>query len=289
MRIIIWSIIFVLSISFCRAQLNASTLEDFTQTTLSPYLINPSTTDTSYHFKISANNLDEIGFIKNVRKFYFDLDKKIKSSRANTFHFVGLQALNSKLGDYISRNSLQLRYSWLAPVSSKANISAGISLGFINYAFLTSHGGAGGSDYTLDGMAGIHYLRPNTQVGVSIQHLFPGVLTPINQSFSLSRVYSLDVSRKFQLMPKINLMTYAVMQHYDQEIFLYSLGLMSEISGIVLIGVNNFNFSKTSINLGLKRIRFMGVQFWMVMTYSIYHNNFPMPDNTFEQFIAVQK
>ena len=273
----------------CHAQLNSTVFEDFTQSIVNPYLINPSATDSSYRFKIRANNVNEIGVIKNVSRFYIDADKRISSNQKNSFHFVGLQALNSKLGDYISRGGLQVRYSWFAQISKKAFLSSGVSLGFINYAFLTTQGGSGGSDYAPDGMIGIHYVRQKTFIGFAIQHLFTSVLIPVNQSFRLGRLYNVDFSHRFDISPRTYLTTYAMVQQPDQGKTLYSLGLLTEISNVLLVGVNNFSLQKTSFNLGVKRIRLFGAEFMFMTTYSLYHGNFPLPDDTLELFIALHK
>lgn len=275
--------------SKCCAQLDATVFEDFTQSIFNPYLINPSATDSSYRFKIRANNVNEVGLIKNVSRFYIDGDKRINSSRENEFHFVGLQAINSKFGDYISRSRLQVRYSWFAQISKKAFLSSGVSLGFINYAFLTTQGGTGGSDYAPDGMIGIHYVRQKTFIGFAVQQLFTPVLIPVNQSFRLGRLYNVDFSQRFDIAPWTSLTTYAMVQQPDQGNTLYSVGLMADISNVVLVGVNNFSLQKTSFNLGIKRIRLLGAEFMFLISYSLYHSNFPLPDNTLELFIALHK
>ncbi|MBO9703610.1 MAG: type IX secretion system membrane protein PorP/SprF [Sporocytophaga sp.] len=275
--------------SECFAQLNATVFEDFSQFIVNPYLINPSATDSSYSFKICANNINELGLIKNVSRFYIDGDKRINSSRKNGFHFIGLQAINSKQGDYISRSRMQAHYSWFAQVSKKAFLSSGVSLGFINYAFLTTQGGTGGSDYAPDGSIGIHYVRPNTFIGLAIQQVFTSVLIPVNQSFRLSRLYNLDLSHHFDVGPRTNLAVYGMVQQPDKGNTIYSLGLLSEISNVVLVGVNDFSLRKTSFNLGVKQIRLLGAEFMFMTTYSIYHGSFPLPDNSLELFIVLQK
>lgn len=275
--------------SKCCAQLDATVFEDFTQFVVNPYLINPSATDSSYRFKICANSINEVGLIKNVSRFYVDGDKRISSSRKNGFHFVGLQAINSKMGDYISRSRLQVRYSWFAQISKKAFLSSGVSLGFINYAFLTTQGGTGGSDYAPDGTIGVHYVRQRTFIGLAIQQLFTPVLIPVNQSFQLRRLYNVDFSHRFDIASRTYLTTYAMVQQPDKGNAVYSIGLLTEISNVVLVGVNNFSLQKTSFNLGIKRIRLFGAELMFMTTYSLYHGSFPLPDNTLELFIALQK
>jgi hypothetical protein len=278
-----------LSKSFCvQAQLNTTLFEDFSQTLINPYLINPAATDSSYLFKIRFNAMDELGLIKYVNRYYMDIDKRIGTARSNSYHFIGLEASNSKIGQYIYRGRCQLRYSWYTQLSKRASMSAGISLGFVNYAFLTTQGGTGGSDFGPDGMLGVHYIRKNTIIGLGIQQIFAPVLIPVNQSFKLNRLYNIDISQRFRIAPRVKLTTYGVVQFSGQDNFAYSLGLMSDVADYVVIGVNNYSMKKTSLNFGFKNVRLFGSELSIITTYSIYHSVFPTPNSTLEFYMSLQ-
>jgi hypothetical protein len=286
---VIGIVLIVISNSFyCSAQLNNTQFQDFSQTNINPYLINPAAADTSYTFKIRVNAIDELGLIKYVNRFYVDADKRIHSGRKNSYHFIGIQALNSKIGQYISRSRLQLRYSWFMQLSHKASLSAGISLGFINYAFLTTQGGAGGSDFGPDGMLGIHYVRENTKIGFSIQQLFAPVLIPVSQSFKLNRLYNVDLSQRFRISPMVKVTLFGVVQYSEQSDLLYNFGFMSDLAEYVVIGGNNFSLKKTSFNFGVQHIRMLGSEMTLITTYSIYNSVFPTPNSTLELYLAFQ-
>ncbi|ABG59308.1 hypothetical protein CHU_2045 [Cytophaga hutchinsonii ATCC 33406] len=286
---VIGIVFLLLGKTFCsQAQLNTTLFEEFSQTIINPYLINPAASDTSYVFKVRINAIDELGLIKYVNRYYLDMDKRIGTSRANSYHFIGLEASNSKMGQYIYRSRCQFRYSWYTQVSAKAALSAGISIGFINYAFLTTQGGTGGSDFGPDGMLGIHYIRQNTVIGFGVQQLFAPVLIPVNQSFKLNRLYNIDVSQRFRVAPRIKLTTYGVIQFSGNDNFSYSLGLMSDVADHVILGVNNFSLKKTSFNFGVQHVLIYGTELSIVTTYSIYHSVFPTPNSTLELFMALQ-
>jgi len=286
---VIGIIFLFLSVSLTsQAQLNATVFEEFTQMAVNPYLTNPSSTDSSYLFKIRINGVDELGLIKYVNRFYLDLDKRIGTGSKKSYHFIGMQALNSKIGQYISKSRLQFRYAWFTQLSKKASMSAGISLGFINYAFLTTQGGTGGSDFGPDGMLGIHYVRPNTTIGFAMQQIFAPVLIPVNQSFKLERLYNLDISQRVRIAPQIKLTAYGLVQYAGQTNFNYSMGLMSDVFEYVLIGVNNFSLKKTSFNFGVQHIHLYGSELTILTTYSVYHSVFPTPNSTLELFMSVQ-
>lgn len=271
------------------AQLSATVYETFTQTWANPYLINPAASDSSYSFNASFNNISELGLLKNVNRFYFDGDKKFSSTRKNEYHFIGIQTTNSKLGDYISKSQLQMRYSWYAQMSKKTFFSAGIAMGFINYAFLTTQGGTGGSDYAPDGSIGVHLMRSGLTVGLALQQIFTPVLIPVNQSFQLSRLYNLDVTKQFQLTSGLDVSMYSVMQVSDKGIYSYSMGMMSTIADLGLIGINNHFLRKTTASVGLKRLELYGMGFTIMAAYSYYHSEIAVADNTIEFFVAIQK
>jgi len=270
------------------AQLDASVFQDFSQTINNSFLLNPAVKDTSYHFKARVNAIDEVGLLKYVNRYYLDLDKRIRTSNKNSFHYIGMQAFNSKLGQYIQRSRLQFRYSWYTKLSQKAGMSAGISLGFINYSLLTTQGGGGGSDYGPDGMIGIQYIRRNTTVGFGVQQIFAPVLIPVNQSFQLNRLYNIDVTHKIRCSQQLHLNVYAVTQFSKQTNFNYSGGIMAELAQYVLVGVNNFSLKKTSFNVGVQNIPFYNSHFSIVATYSIYHIQLPVSSNTIELFLSLQ-
>ena len=139
---------------FCQAQLDATSYQEFTQTLVNPYILNPAVSDTSYSFNFRFNNVNELGLLKNVSRFYVDADKRFGSPKNTGLHYAGLQITNSKLGDYINKSRFQFRYAWFTKLSRQSALSAGVSLGFINYAFQTTQGGTGGTDYGPDGSLG---------------------------------------------------------------------------------------------------------------------------------------
>ena len=173
-------------------------------------------------------------------------------------------------------------------LSSKASLSAGISLGFINYALLTTQGGTGGSDFGPDGTLGIHYVRENTKIGFAIQQLFAPVLIPVNQSFKLNRLYNIDISQRFRIAPRVKVTLFGVLQYSGQNYVPYSFGFMSDVADYVVIGMNTFSLKKMSFNFGVQHVRMFGTELSIITTYSIYNSAFPNPNSTLELYMALQ-
>lgn len=271
------------------AQLSSTSFEYFTQTVVHPYIVNPSSTDTSYLFKVSINNKRELGLLQNTRFYYLDGDLKINSNRKNSCHFIGIQSQIIKFGEYVNSNNVQLRYSWLAQLTKESMISAGISLGFLNFSFQTTQGGTGGSDYAPDGSVGIYYLWKATRIGVSSQRIFNPVLVPVNQSFYLRRSYNVDLSQKIRFSPKTSIELYSVLQTMNGSELKYSLGFMTTIGNVGMLGLNNYSQYKTSVNAGFKNLNFRAYHLMLMSSFSFYHNDINLPDNTLEIFLSIQK
>lgn len=270
-----------------KAQLTNSVYEDFNQVFCNPYLVNPTAVDSSYKFRVVFNNLNEIGVVRNVSRFYVDGDAKISSRNNN--HFIGLQLTNSKLGDYISRSRFQLRYSMQNKLTPRATLSLGISIGFVNYSFLTTQGGTGGSDFGPDGSAGLRYLRRSFALGLSSQQVFSTVLVPVYQSFKLNRVYNLDASKDFFVSPQLSIKLQTVFQSNFEHKNAYNVSALATISSMGLLGVNEFMFRKTSFNAGVQNVKVFGSHFTFITTYSYNHSQIALPDNTLEIFLGIQK
>ena len=133
------------------AQVNVTVPDYFDQFFNNYYLLNPANTDTSYKVKINVGDKSETGLLEGVRKIYVDGDLKLETGRKGMNHFIGVQVVNSKDGDFISRSRFYGRYSWRAMITQNSSLSAGISMGFVNYAFKASQSGAGGVACVGDG------------------------------------------------------------------------------------------------------------------------------------------
>lgn len=272
--------------NICWSQLDATAYEDFSQTIVNPYIINPSSTDTSYIFKVRLNNINGLGVTRNVGRFYLDADKRFGAAKSKGFHNLGLQITNLKLGDYISKSRFQLRYSWYTRLSEQSAVSAGVSLGFINYSFLTTQGGTGGTDLGPDGSVGVHFFAHKFNLGFAIQQIFNPVLIPINQSFQLSRLYNVDLEREFSISPFADLTAQVVLQISDDSRYTYGASLLSELYDFGIIGLSNFYLKKTSVSAGIKPVVFTTSTLTLLVTYNMYHGEIPLPDNTLEIFLG---
>lgn len=270
-------------------QINISTFEEYAQVQKNLYLINPSAFDTSYSSKITVNFQQNLGLFSNVTKSYLEADKKIKSSKSNDLHWVGIQITNAQFGDYINKNRAYGRYSWMTPLNDKLLLSGGIYMGIVNFSFLTTQGVGGGSSIGLDGGVGVRLLGRKRQLGLATQQIFKTVITPINQSFYLPRLYNVDYRRFIELSPSVNVNTQAVLQLIADNQFLASYGADIIVKNNYSLGVNYHTAKRLSVQASYLNINieqyFLGIQ----ALYTIYNSSLNLSSNAIEILVSISK
>ena len=165
--------------------------DTYTQFFQNYYLVNPANTDTAQAI-IHIGHKSQTGIFAGVRQTYFDANFRIKSTNLNRRHYLGIQAFNNSEGDYFSRNRVYGRYSFDIALTEKYYLSAGVSLGAVNYAFKATQSSAGGADMAYDGNLGLWLVGGSVKLGASMQQLFQKTLSPIGQEFVLRRVYNFN-------------------------------------------------------------------------------------------------
>ncbi len=271
-----------------KAQLNSSFSDYFDQFYNNYLLLNPSNSDSSYKVAATISNRAQTGLFQGVNKIYLDVDLRI-ADRRGIKQFVGLQAINNKEGEFISKNRCLLRYGLRIQLSYRSSISAGISGGFINYAFNTSQSGTGGSDWVPDGNAGIWYLRRKLSVGFSMQQIFNQKIRPANQTFLLGDYYTATARYIIPVNSLLNFNThiYAKFQH-AQPIYFVCASLL-EIQQIAEAGVGYSYQRGLSYVVGLKKLRISNSRFSFYFSYFVGASKMNVSDNAFELMVSYHK
>ncbi|WP_299252200.1 type IX secretion system membrane protein PorP/SprF, partial [uncultured Cytophaga sp.] len=179
------------------------------------YLINPANSDTS-SLVLHLGHKSQLGVFRGVRQTYFDANFRIKSKKSNSRHCLGIQLFNNSEGDFFSKNRAYGRYSFDIKLSDSYFLSAGLSVGMVSYAFKATQSSAGGSDLTYDGNIGLWLVGTHFKIGTSMQQVFQGKLSPIGQTFELTRQYNLNASYAFFINPNIQLTTHAWYKHQQK-------------------------------------------------------------------------
>ncbi|MFL5729662.1 MAG: type IX secretion system membrane protein PorP/SprF [Cytophagaceae bacterium] len=253
------------------------------------YFVNPANTDSSYKVSIKVADKSQIGLLQGVTKIYGDADLRLNTGRRQVFHFLGVQAISSKEGEFLRRSKLFARYSWRSAVSERASLSAGLSLGFVNYAFSSSQASAGGSATAPDGSAGIWYLREKMSVGISVQQMFKGKVQPIQQTFELNPHYNLNINRLFRLSPSMNLNSHFMSGFQKGQRTALSLAALLELQNKLEFGMNYRHGRSLAFIAGLKRISIGSSDFSLYFSYLSGITRIALNDNAIELFLSFQK
>jgi len=252
-------------------------------------LINPANTDTSY-IALNMGHKSQIGIFKGVKQTYFDAIFRIKSNSLNNRHYIGVQFLNNSEGDFFSKNRAYGRYAFDIQLTKGYYLSAGMSLGIVSYAFKATQSSAGGSDLTYDGNLGIWLVGRKLKLGTSIQQVFQGRLSPIGQTFELTRQYNVNASYDFYINPYVNVETHLWYKHQQNNMDDVQVAGIITMQNLVQFG-GNYRYMKGLILIGgLKDIRVGTSRLSIAMSYSTGVLNYlARGDNAVELFIKYSK
>lgn len=231
------------------------------------YLVNPANEDSTASFRLRAGNRSLTGVFQGVNRVYFDADAAFKTQRGDRFHSAGIQAINSREGEFFSKSRLYGRYSWRTGLTEGSALSAGLSVGIVNYAFRSSQASAGGSSTVLDGNAGIWYLRRRWKLGVSMQQIFQQKLQPINQIFILNRYYNVNLTNFFPLGAHLELTTHLYSRYQKQEPLNIEFASIMEIQQRVNAGFNYRHNHGIALLAGISRISFGSLNMAFMASY----------------------
>jgi len=281
--------VFFLTSSILRGQ-NGTLMPDvYDQFFQNYYLINPANTDTS-QIILNMGHKSQIGVFRGVRQTYFDANCRIKSNSLNNRHSLGIQLFNNSEGDFFSKNRVYGRYAFDMRLSDSYYLSAGISIGMVNYAFKATQSSAGGSDITYDGNLGLWLVGDKLKLGTSMQQVFQRALSPIGQEFVLRRQYNANLIYSFFISPYIEFKTHFWYKYNTYNSNDFSIAGIVTIQSIVEFGAN-YRYQKGFVLMGgLKDIRIGTSKIAIAMSYSTGILNYiARGDNAVELFIKYSK
>lgn len=279
---------FLMQWHYVTAQLTMSFSDYFDQFYNNYYLLNTANTDTTYKIDATASSKTQTGLFQGVNKIYIDIDLRLSSKKEN-FHFAGIQAINNREGDFISKNRLIGRYSLRIPLSYRSALSAGISGGFVNYAFNTSQSGVGGADWVPDANAGIWYLREKISVGFSTQQLFNQKIRPANQTFSLGRYYNMTIKSHLPVNSFLKYNTHFYARFQKDQPFYFVCASLFELQERFDMGASYAYRRGLSFVTGFKNLAIANSRFSFYFSYLIGVNKISVNDNAFELLVSYHK
>ena len=206
-----------------------------------------------------------------------------RNPESTQFSRIGILVIAYNDGAFIKRTRAYARYSWSTRLGARSSISGGVAAGVVNYSFVGSQAGGGGSASAFDVNIGIWYLRRKLKIGVSYQQMTRSVIAPVNQTFELVPYLNLNVIYTAHLSAYVSLSTHAYVRLQSDKKYDVQLAPIFLIHEKFQTGVNlRYNrgiailFGIKSISIGAGDLRFMGSFLFSTRKLA---NNF---DNAFE-------
>lgn len=253
------------------------------------YLINPANVDTS-QIILNMGHKSQLGVFRGVRQTYFDANFRIQSNSLNYKHYCGIQLFNNSEGDYFNKNRVYARYSFDIRLSESYYLSAGTSIGMVNYAFKATQSSAGGSDLTYDGSLGLWLVGSHLKAGSSIQQIFQRTLQPIGQEFVLTRQYNANLVYSLFINPIIEVQTHLWYKYNTYTASTFEAAAVITLQSFIEFGAN-YRYQRGFVLIGgLKDIRLGTSKIAVAMSYSTGILNYTARgDNAVELFIKYSK
>lgn len=286
-----WQFFLVFSISSLILKGQSGTLmpDTYDQFFQNYYLINPANIDTS-QIMLHMGHKSQLGVFRGVKQTYFDANFRIKSNSLNNRHYVGVQLFNNGEGDYFNKNRAYGRYSFDIRLSERYYLSAGASLGMVNYAFKATQSSAGGSDITYDGNLGLWLVGNRLKVGSSMQQVFQRTLSPIGQQFVLRRQYNANLIYSFFINPYVELTAHLWYKYNTYTSCTFDAAAVITLQSIIEFGAN-YRYQRGFVLMGgVKDIRMGTSKISIAMSYSTGILNYvARGDNAVELFVRYSK
>jgi hypothetical protein len=248
------------------------------------YLLNPASSDSADKIQVSIGNRSLIGLFEGVNRLYADAGIRLKRNAESTqFSRLGILVIAYNDGAFIKRTRAYGRYSWSTRLGARSSISGGVAVGAVNYTFLGSQAGGGGSATAFDVNIGVWYMRRKLKIGIAYQQMTSSVVAPVNQRFELIPYINLNVIYTSHISAYVDLLTHAYVRLQSNEKYDVQLAPVFLINQKFETGVNlryrrgvAILFGLKSISIGEGNLRFMGS--FLLSTRKLA-NNF---DNAFE-------
>lgn len=218
------------------------------------YLVNPASQENNERFAVRLGNRTLTGLFKGVNRFYADANLTLFARNENQQHSIGLFAMNNRDGDYFQRNRFYGRYSIQTKLTDLASLSAGISVGFVNYTFGSSVASAGGSSAAPDANVGLWYLREKFKLGASYQQIFSPQVQPLAQLFILNRYLNVNGIYRIDFGLNAFLKTHAYWKYEPNMPFYGEIAPILTVHEWLDLGVNCKYDRGVAVLLGFPKI-----------------------------------
>lgn len=237
-------------------------------------LLNPAATAVDTRASFRSGEQVHAGYYSRVRSFFATADYSLKKDLTHARQGLGVSFMNSKEGSVFSFNRAYLQYAYHLPVSDHLNISAGASLGFLNFhADNTSTSGTI-STFAPDGSIGLLISSEKHRLGISSAQIFNKTILVSIERIHINRFYRFYYSGRLRISSTVAFLP-MVLYTLKKERSELDLNTSFLIRELIMFGVSYRYQRGTSYFFGLRDLQFMGGQTSMMVSY-----NAPWPSST---------
>jgi len=257
MRVIIFSaIVFLNCIPGSYAQSGPGLPVQFIQFFKTYNLVNPASIGRTSPLEFSAGNKSLLGDFSSIRTTYFTTNIQLNKRMENrSKQVIGLNLINDQEGSYINTNRASILYAFHIPIKTNWTLNAGISAGFLNYAFSASNISAGGSSFAPTADIGLWLHHATFNLGISGNQIIPSKLEPLRQTYTIKKYYTLIADKKIPINPYLTLMPALILRWPYNYYTSSDVALMMIIQNNLSLGVTYRYKMGGSITGGLEDIK----------------------------------
>jgi type IX secretion system PorP/SprF family membrane protein len=231
-------------------------------------LVNPAATGRDSSLQINTGNKSLLGAFAGVRTFYVNGNIQLGCSKRKTSrHILGANFINDKEGTYINKNRASLTYAVSIRLGSRTSLNAGLAAGFINYSYKATDINGGGSAFAPNADLGLWLQRSDFNIGISSDQILPSKLTPIDETYTISRYYNLLADKTIKINYFLALRPAFSIRWLNKNIYNIDLALLSLIRNNFIAGLTYKYQKGISICTGLDRLRFKNEVFKFMFSY----------------------
>ncbi len=231
--------------------------------------VNPASIGISAPLEIMVGDKALTGAFAGVQTLYVNANVQLSKDSVNSAkHVVGLSFENDKEGTYINRSRAALLYAVHVPLNERLTLSSGTAIGFVNHFFSASNINPGGSDLAPNIDLGIWLRGKRFNVGISGNQLIPFKMTPIEQTYVLSRHYTLVLDRTVALSRHLNLTPTALWRLEGLNKKNIDLGLVSLIHETLIVAISYKYQKALAFSAGLEKIKIGNQIFRLLFSYN---------------------
>lgn len=263
MRFLLPLLLLILPISLFAQQDNKYPVE-FGQFMKTSVIYNPASIDEHDHINLQTGLLQYIGPFKTIKTYYSTFSYQIQKKYNHT---IGFNFISDREGELISRNYFYGRYVIKIPLNDQYSLSAGTTIGFVNYAFNGSTPYSIGADTKPDASIGSWLHHKKFNIGYALNQITNSTLRPIEEQFILNSFSVINADYTYQFHPNLNIKGLGLARIYSGSLYNVEMAFLVEHYKTLTWGAGYKTQRGVNFYFGLNKIPILDDRFHFMFSY----------------------